>query len=171
MKNTETKYELKFMLDYGCNCLWSDNEKTRDKFGYQVDLSDVGILWSTIELSELVDDLHNLRLNPIYQNLPSFWSGEMHLYFQKKVIKLYNKIKKELDRDMFILNVSESAKREMECKIDVELINRKLNIFVSNPIKYFSENNINFDPKTINFTLLRVKCLNQSLGYLIKFGA
>ena len=78
--NLRKKYKLKFLLDYGCDCLWSADDETEKKYGYQIDnLSEVGLSEQTIGLSEYVSDLFGYRLNPIYQMLPSFWSGEMSL--------------------------------------------------------------------------------------------
>ncbi|MHC6204047.1 hypothetical protein ACYULU_12740 [Breznakiellaceae bacterium SP9] len=145
--NTVKKYKLKFELDYGCDCLWSADDETEKKFGYHIEnLSDVGLSETTIGLSEYVSDLYYFRLNPIYQMLPSFWSGEMHLFFQTKVIELYKKVVADIG-SKFEISVSESANREMDEKIDIAKINNDLKIFVDNPVEYFIRNNIHFTDK------------------------
>ena len=147
MDNLTKKYKLKFMLDYGCDCLWSADDETETNFGYQIDnLSDVGLSEPTIGLSEYVSDLYGFRLNPIYQMLPSFWSGEMHLFFQNKVKELYGKVVTDTENKFEII-VSESADREMNEKIDIAKINNDLKKFVDNPEEYFMNNGIHFNDK------------------------
>ena len=85
------KYKFKFMLDYDCNCLWGVDEKTKNKYGYSIiNLIELGLSEKTIKLNNLIIEIYYTNLNPIYQGLPSFWSGEMYKYFQDKVIELYN---------------------------------------------------------------------------------
>jgi hypothetical protein len=139
--------KLKFMLDYGCDCLWSANDETEEKFGYQIEnLSDVGLSETTIGLSEYVSDLYDFRLNPVHPMLPSFWSGEMHLFFQTKVIELYKKVVADTG-NKFEIMVSESANSEMNEKIDITKINSDLKNFVDNPVEQFINNNIHFNDK------------------------
>ena len=141
------KYKLKFMLDYGCDCLWSADDKTEQKFGCQIEnLSDIGLSEPSIGLSEYVSDLYSFRLNPIYQLLPSFWSGEMCLFFQNKVIELYNKVIIDIG-DKFEIVVSESANKAMVEKIDIVKINDDLEKFIDNPVEYFINNGIHFNYK------------------------
>jgi hypothetical protein len=120
------------MLDYGSDFLWADDQETEDLYGYQVDLVRLGIPEATLALHEFVSYLYHMRLNPIYQNFPSFWSGETHLFFQEKVIQPYNDIKAAV-RDGLEIAVAESTAIEMNEQIDVVLINNTLKDFVLNP--------------------------------------
>lgn len=52
-------YILRFFFDH-IHCLWSDNQKARDEFGYPVHLSDLPLSSATIERGE---------------QLISFWDG------------------------------------------------------------------------------------------------
>jgi hypothetical protein len=141
---SSSKYKLRFMLDYGCNCLWSEDKITENRFGYHIkNLNDVGLTETTIQLNEYVSDLYYLRLNPIYQSLPSFWSGEMHLFFQNKLMELYNKVVEELS-DKFEIVIPDITKNEMNEKIDVVKINSDLKKFVEDPVAYFTNKGISF---------------------------
>ena len=58
------------MLDYGSNCLWGFDDKTKNKFGYHINnLSELGLSKETIDLSDFVNELNCTFLNPIYQIL------------------------------------------------------------------------------------------------------
>ena len=78
--------------------------------------------------------------------LPSFWSVEMHLFFQTKVIELYKKVVADTG-NKFEIMVSESANSEMNEKIDITKINSDLKNFVDNPVEQFINNNIHFNDK------------------------
>ena len=140
-------YKFLFMLEYGCDCLWAADDKTKNKFGYQIkNLSEVGLTNSTQGLSEFVSELYELRLNPIYQMLPSFWSGKMHKHFQDKVTKLYNQVVIEIS-DKFDIVVSKSAEQEMKEHLDIDMLNQNLKKFVDNPVDHFFVNKIHFNDK------------------------
>ena len=110
------KYRFQFMLDYECNWLWGFDEKTQNKYNYNIDdLTVLGLSEEAIKLNELVMELYWTSLNPIYQNFPSFWSSEMHKYFQEKVIELYNKIKNEVG-NLYEIILHETAKEIIEEK-------------------------------------------------------
>ena len=130
------------MLDYGANPLWSNDEFTRQKFGYNIDkLEDLGLSDKTIELSKFVTDLYWDRLNPIYQKLPSFWSGEMSLFFQNKLRFLFDRILTEIDNAYDIENKEEI---ELTQIIDIQKINTELNQFLFDPVSYYRTNKISF---------------------------
>ena len=135
------------MLDYGCNCLWSANYASEKEFGYHIDdLDSIGLSNSTIFLNEIIIKLFSDRLNIIYPVLPSFWSGEMQLFFQKKVKELYKNIIAELG-DKFDIEISKSALSEMNDEIDIDKINTELKVFIENPVEYFIKNKIEFNDK------------------------
>ena len=136
------KPKLEFMLDYGASPLWSNDEFTRQKFGYNIDkLEDLGLSDKTIELSKFVTDLYWDRLNPIYQMLPSFWSGEMSLFFQNKLRFLFDRILTEIDNAYDIENKEEI---ELTQIIDIQKINIELNQFLFDPASYYRTNKISF---------------------------
>jgi len=136
MNKDGEEYKFKFMLDYGCNCLWGFDEKTQNKYGYHIeDLTELGLSKETIKLNDLVDELNCTYLNPIYQGFPSFWSGEMHKYFQSKVTELYKNIEKEVG-NLYEIILHESSKDLIEKEINMAEINNFIEDFIANPIKY-----------------------------------
>ncbi|MFD0991034.1 hypothetical protein ACFQ1R_13075 [Mariniflexile jejuense] len=137
------KPKLKFMLDYGTNPLWSNDEFTSQKFGYHIDrLEDLGLSAKTIELSKIVTSLYWDRLNPIYQMLPSFWSGEMHLFFQRKLKELFELVVDEIGNDYEIENKEE---QEINTTIDTQNIDIEVNEFLKNPNSFYRRNGIKFN--------------------------
>ena len=131
------------MLDYECNSLWGDDEFTVQKFGNNIeDLENLGLTKKTIELSKFVTELHYKRLNPIYQTLPSFWYGEMHLYFQNQLKQLFENILNEIGKDFEIEN---TLKQEINSKIEIEKINFELKEFLNNPNLYYRQNGISIN--------------------------
>ena len=136
------KPKLTFMLDYGANPLWSNDEFTRQKFGYNIEkLEDLGLSDKTIELSSFVTGLYWDRLNPIYQMLPSFWSGEICLFFQSKLQLLFDRILIEIGNAYDIENKEES---ELTQTIDIQKINTELNQFLFDPASYYRTSKISF---------------------------
>ena len=137
------KPKLKFMLDYGANPLWSNDEFTRQKFGYNIDnLGDLGLSDKTIELSKLVTELYWDRLNPIYQMLPSFWSGEMCLFFQNKLGQLFDSILTEISN---VYEIENKEDDELTQSIDIQTINAELRQFLFDPASYYRTNKISFN--------------------------
>jgi len=130
------------MLDYGVNPLWSNDNLTEQKFGFYIkNLKDIGLSDKTILLSEFVTNLYSDRLNPIYQMLPSFWSGEMCLYFQKKLGELFDNILCEIGSQFEIENKEQN---ELNLKIDIQKKNVELGQFLDNPALYFRTKNISY---------------------------
>jgi hypothetical protein len=142
--------QLKFMLDYQCNPLWSNDDESREKYGFEIDnLEEIGLSNDTIRLSKLVADLHLEILNPIYQPLPSFWSGKMHRYFQEMVRKLYRNIILEIGNDFEIKNKELEL---IENDFNEAQIDKSLEGFITDPVTYFRKRNISFgsDQELIN---------------------
>jgi hypothetical protein len=136
------KSKLQFMLDYGVNPLWSNDEFTCQRFGYNIDnLKDLGLSDKTIELSQFVAELYWARLNPIYQVLPSFWSGEMCVFFQIKVGQLFDSILTEIGNNYDIEN---REVEEITQIIDIHKTNSELRQFLSDPAAYYRRNRISF---------------------------
>ena len=136
------KPKLKFMLDYGANPLWAKDNLSRVECGCQIDnLEELGISKSTIDLANYVSELYWERLNPVYQGLPSFWSGKMHIFFQNKLKELLFKIESELKEQYQIENFEEA---NMYMKINVHEINAILFNLLTDPIGYFIMNGITF---------------------------
>ena len=136
------KPKIKFMLDYGANPLWSNDEFTRQKFGYNIEtLEDLGLSYKTIELSKLVTELHWDRLNPIYQMLPSFWSGEMYLFFQNKLRLLFDSILTDISN---VYDIENKEEDQLNQTIDIQKINSELRQFLFDPTSYYRTNKISF---------------------------
>lgn len=136
--------KLKFMLDYNCNPLWSYDEETIQKYGYQVDdLAELGLSENTISLSNHLIEIFNTLLNPIYQDFPSFWSKVMCNYFNQQVKNLFAEINNEIGTKFEIVNLVK----------DIEPDNLKE--FLENPAKYCTENNIHF--KEVNELIEEVR--------------
>ncbi|MBV7440838.1 hypothetical protein KRX57_05340 [Weeksellaceae bacterium TAE3-ERU29] len=139
------KYTLKFMLEYECNTLWANDEKTEAKFGYHIDdLTEVGLSLSTIKLNNIVKELYYLRLNPIYPGFPSFWSAKMHLFFQEKVRNLYQAIIKDTKNNFKVI-VPEFTVEELNEEINSEKIDIELDKFINNPTEYCNKHSILFN--------------------------
>jgi hypothetical protein len=134
------KPKLKFMLDYGANPLWSNDEFTRQKFGHNIDnLQDLALSDKTIELSKFVTELYWDVLNPIYPMLPSFWSGEMHLFFRGKLNQLFDRILNEIGS---IYDIENREEIELNSHIDIQKINFEVKEFLGNPNMYYRTNGI-----------------------------
>jgi predicted AlkP superfamily phosphohydrolase/phosphomutase len=122
--------------------LWTNDPYTREQFGYNVDLEEIGLTPATIALARLCSDLYWDRLNPVHPLFPELWSGEMCLFYQQNVKRLYDSIIREIGDKFEILNEVEGI---MTADIDVRQINWDLAKFLADPMAYAFEHGIDFN--------------------------
>jgi hypothetical protein len=126
------KYQIKYFFDYNCNsCLWANDDKTKNKYNYNINLKKLKLDKEILELMNEIQVLKNNYLNPFYQMLPSLWNEDLCIVYNKKVKKLYNMIKKKLNNDFNIIN------NEKEIHQD-----KDLNYYIQNPEEYYIKKGI-----------------------------
>ena len=86
------KPQIKFMLDYSCSPLWTNDEEIQVKYGYNIDLEEIGLTTKTIKKAEIVVSMFGDSLNPIFQVFPSLWREELCIYFNQKLADVYDSI-------------------------------------------------------------------------------
>jgi len=76
-------YKLRFGFDPGSGiCLWSDNELARDRFGYPVELSSLGIAPSVKKQAEELIARFDTSLDWRDPAGPSLWSAVEREHFR-----------------------------------------------------------------------------------------
>lgn len=136
------KPKFKYMFDYGCYPIWAVDDKSIERFGFNIsDLEGLGLSGKTTKLIESNCEMFDNYLNPVYQMFPSFWSGRMHAFFQYSIRFLYEQIVEEIGNEYDIEN--QEIERFNE-KIDIEKIDTVLKAFVDNPAEFASKKGISF---------------------------
>jgi hypothetical protein len=102
--NTE-KYVFRFFFDYGAcpNCLWSNNKKANEKYGYLVDICKLGISDNLYDrLKQLSIDFED-SCNEDYPPDPSPWTDEQCVDFFKRAKEAFIDLQNELGDEYIIL--------------------------------------------------------------------
>jgi len=132
------------MLDYAESPLWANDEEARETYGYNIDLTELGLRSNTITRTRTIMRLYQKRLNPVYPAFPSLWSGRMHLFFQLFVKQVYSEIVEDLSDKYEIENAAHHLMNE---PIAIEEFDKKLRAFLQAPAKYADENGISYSTK------------------------
>ena len=132
------------MLDYCDSPFWSADEETEIKFGNNINLNELNLSERAKTRLKSIMKLYHSKLNPVYENLPSLWSGRMNVFFQMFLKQVYSELEKELADEFEIQNIEEKL---MNQEFNVEQIDKRLNEFIMNPTEYADENGINYKSK------------------------
>lgn len=100
MNDLNSLYKIRFWFDFGGVCLWSQNEVTKEKFGYAVDLNSLGI---SKQLIEKIDKLQNEFSNYIDWSdptSPTKWTISRKNDFLIRTTEVIDELQVELG-DMF----------------------------------------------------------------------
>ena len=127
------KPQIKFMLDYSCSPLWTNDEKTRTRYDYNIDLEEIGLTTKTSEKAEIVVSMFHESLNPIYQGFPSFWREELYIYFNQKLTNVYDSICLEIGNEFEIINLAEKLSED-----------KKRSPFLDDPVHYCLQHGVRF---------------------------
>lgn len=130
------KPKIKFMLDYSCSFLWTYDEETRKKYGFEIfprETKEIGLSTATIQEGELIVDMFYDSLNPIYQAFPSFWREKLCIYFNKKVANVYRNICLETSDKFEIIDLTGKFSED-----------KRLSEFLGDPVNYCLQRGINF---------------------------
>lgn len=131
------KPPIKFMLDYSCFPLWTNDKELQAKYDYNIDLEKIGLTPETIKKAEIIVSMFYDRLNPLYQNFPSFWREKLCVYYNKKVADVYDNICLEIGDRFEIINVVGEFSEDKE----------RLS-FLNNPVDYCLQRGISFGDAT-----------------------
>lgn len=121
------------MLDYSCSPLWANDEKTRTKYGYNIDLEEIGLTTKTSEKAEIVVSMFYEGLNPIYQCFPSFWREKLCVCFNQKVTDVYDSICSEIGNEFEIINLTEKLSED-----------KRRASFLNDPVGYCLQYGVSF---------------------------
>lgn len=97
-------YKMSFWFEYGGHCLWSANDKSREKFGYAVDNRCLPVSHSLFEELNSMEREFRSYLNWEDPSGPSTWTTEHKADFCIRADKLYQKLVAELGVEFEIIN-------------------------------------------------------------------
>lgn len=96
MNEFNSLYKIRFWFDFGGVCLWSQNEVTKEKFGYAIDLNSLGI---SKQLIEKIDELQNEFSNYIDWSdptSPTKWTTRRKNNFLIRTAEVIDELRVEL---------------------------------------------------------------------------
>lgn len=105
------KYKFKYWYEWDCagDCLWADDDITRETFGggcSHVDIEKLPLSAELIAFLHETGDLHNRSLNwdyPPDPPDPEQWTPEMAAEFDRRAYEGYDRICQELGADYEII--------------------------------------------------------------------
>jgi hypothetical protein len=127
------KPQIKFRLDYSCSPLWTNDEETRTKYDYNIDLKEIGLTTKTSEKAEIVVSMFYESLNPIYQGFPSFWREKLCVDFNQKVTDVYDSICMEIGNEFEIIDFTEKLSED-----------KRRSSFLNDPVDYCLQHGVRF---------------------------
>ena len=136
--------KIKFLLEYTDSPFWSEDEESRKLFGNNIELKELNLSKSAMVRLNSIMNLYYSKLNPVYQGLPSLWSGRMNLFFQMFLKQVYSELKLELENKFELTNYEQKL---MDNEIDVEQVDKNLTEFMNDPSEYADKNGINYKSK------------------------
>lgn len=122
--------------------LWSSDKVSKAKFGNNI--TDFSLIKLSPKMILQVSSLSSLfkdRTNPIHPDFPSFWSGEMCAFYQKFTIHVFSELESRF-RKFYELENKEIA--FMNEKIHIDRINQNLRNFLSDPLKFANDMQIEY---------------------------
>lgn len=104
MNRENKKYVIRFWFEHGGICLWSVNEKARDRYDCAIETSELPISLELVaRLDELEDEYHSY-LDWDYPPNPSPWTEEHKQDFVKRATEVYEILCRELGNEYEIIN-------------------------------------------------------------------
>lgn len=102
------KYTFKYWFEWGCSenfcpCLWSNDDFTKDKFGYDVKLSELPISQDLVQFLCELGIEHDKALDWSYPPDPLLWTKEVEEQFYTKAKEGYKRLIEELGEDYVII--------------------------------------------------------------------
>ena len=93
---------MNFWFEHGGHCLWSANNRSREKLGYAVDNNLLPVSHSLLEeMNDMEREFHSY-LNWSDPAGPSPWTAEHKADFCSRAMVLYKKLTAELGDDFMI---------------------------------------------------------------------
>lgn len=104
------QYTFRYFFDYSAeSCLWSADDRTRNRFDYSVDLDDLCLNESTMEMAEKVQDMFE-KAHGGYRSVylwDELLEEEAMCRFKKKAKILYKILCDELGSDYMVIDETE----------------------------------------------------------------
>jgi tRNA (guanine37-N1)-methyltransferase len=111
-ENVDEKYRLRFFFDVGSGiCLWSANDKAREKFGYPIELENLPLSDKT---KDRLFDLIKWYDQSIDWNDPgsdSPWTREEVMHFKESAFSVLVNVREELDNKFEIIDELDKVAR------------------------------------------------------------
>lgn len=98
------KYKIRLWFDFGGFCLWSMNDKAKERYGYAIELQKLQLSNQLkIELKELQEE-YETYLDMSDPMAPTSWSEEKKRKFLERATEVAQELQKGLGVDFEILN-------------------------------------------------------------------
>lgn len=102
------KYKFAFWFEWGnseedCNCLWSQNDIARDKYGYNVDIRKLPISENLIKLLLDMGVEHDTALDWSDPGGPSPWTNGQKKDFAARKEEAHRRLQEELGSEYEII--------------------------------------------------------------------
>lgn len=104
MNRENKKYVIRFWFEHGGICLWSVNQKARDRYGYPIETSELPISLELVARLEELEDEYHSYLDWDYPSNPSPWTEEHKQDFVKRATEAYEILCRELGDEYEIIN-------------------------------------------------------------------
>ena len=97
-------YKLSFWFEHGGECLWSKNEKAREKFGYPVNSKKLPLSQECIKRIEELNKWYSTYLDWDNPSSGCMWSASEKIKFLENADNLYDVIISELGDEYLVVN-------------------------------------------------------------------
>lgn len=99
-----SKYQLRFWFEHGGFCIWSINDKAKEKYGYAVRNDALPISEDLVKEIDALENEYATYLDWNCPQNPSPWTKEHKTDFFYKATIVYQKLQKELGSDFEVTN-------------------------------------------------------------------
>lgn len=107
-------YKLRYFFDYGCLCLWADNEAARERFDYCVDLTKLLLSEATVAKAYEISEWFSRSLNWKYPPDPGPWRQDECDRFNDATADLLDMIRSELGLGYEVINEQQRLVEDSE---------------------------------------------------------
>ena len=112
MATNNKKYRLRYWFEWGCSsdecpCLWGDDDFTKEKYGYSVDLFALPISEDLRSFLIQLGQVHDKALNWEYPPDPLLWTKEEEAAFYLKAKEGHRRLVEELGSNFEIIYCEE----------------------------------------------------------------
>lgn len=101
------KYVIHYWFEWGGQCLWGGDERTKAKYGYAIDTDKLPLSDQTKKLMYEVGKFHDTSLNWNDPMAPSPWGKEDEAKFLKSRLELLEILRREIGDQFEILDGQE----------------------------------------------------------------